>query len=85
MINVSNNYIVLPFKLRNTKLNINYNAVKEAHEFLSELNKNQIYSIIPVGNTEKNLEVYMINEKSISAVLTNFCREGTLSSYEPNK
>ena len=84
MIDVSNNYIVLPFKLTNTKLNINYNAVNEADEFLSELNKNQIYSVIPFGNPEKNLEVYLSNEKSISAVLTNFCREGTPSSYDPN-
>ena len=82
-INNTNNYIILPFKSNNIKISFNDDAFDKVKDFLSEMNKNQLYTLIPFGNPQKYIEFYLTMEKTIYSVLSNFCPEGTFSSYSP--
>ena len=83
LINNVNNYIILPFKSNNIKISFNDDAFDKVKDFLSEMNKNQLFTLIPFGNPQKYLEFYFTMEKTIYSVLSNFCPEGTFSSYSP--
>ena len=80
----SNNYIVLPFKIKNLEIDLNNNSINPIDNFLSEINKIQmLYSLIQFGEPPKYLEFYFTMEKSIYTVLSNFCPEETFSLYNP--
>ena len=83
LICTTNNYIILPFKSNNIKISFNDDAFDKVKDFLSEMNKNQLYTLIPFGNPQKYIEFYFTMEKTIYSVLSNFCPEGTFSSYSP--
>ena len=83
LLNNVNNYIILPFKSNNIKISFNDDAFDMVKDFLSEMNKNQLYTLIPFGNPQKYIEFYFTMEKTIYSVLSNFCPEGTFSSYSP--
>lgn len=84
LFNCSNNYIVIPFNSKNLEMNLNDNSVNEVENFLSEINKIELlYSLIQLGAPLKNLELYFTMEKTIYTILSNFCPEGTFSSYSP--
>ena len=84
LINNANNYIILPFKSNNIEISFNDDAFDKVKDFLSEMNKNQLFTLIPFGNPQKYIEFYFTMEKTIYSVLSNFCPEGTFSSYSPH-
>ena len=87
IIKYSNNYIILPFKSTHLNLNLNDNYDKKIYYvdfLLSELNKNQLYSIVPIGNPPKNLEFYFTMDNTLYPVLSGYCPNESISSYNPN-
>ena len=53
-INLSNNYIIFPFKITNSKLNITYDDSSNfVTRFLSEIDKNRIYTNVSIGEPKK--------------------------------
>ena len=83
---INNEYIILPFKSTNIKINLynNNNSIDKVSYYLSELDANQIYSTIPLGNPAKSLEFYLTMDQSFFALLLNYCPIGSSSSYNPN-
>ena len=75
--------IVFPFKLTNLKMNINNDDTNIVDNFLSEINKNKIYSTIKIGNPSKNLELILSSNIFYYAIIQNFCPIGSDSSYNP--
>ena len=82
-INKSNNYIVLPLKFNNKKLKKYNNSKNQVDNILCEMNENQLYTIFSIGNPQKNIEFYLTNEKTFYAILSNYCSEESLSTYNP--
>ena len=82
LINNCYSYIILPFKSTNIEINLN-NSINQIEDILSEINKNQLYSFISFGNPQQNLEIYYTMEKSFYAILSNFCKKGTYTTYNP--
>ena len=83
---INNEYIILPFKSTNIKINLynNNNSIDKVSYYLSELDANQIYSTIPLGNPAKSLEFYLTMDQSFFALLSNYCLIGSSSTYNPN-
>ena len=81
-INLSNNYIIFPFKITNSKLNITYDDSSNfVTRFLSEIDKNRIYT--NVGEPKKNVIMFLTLEDSYFRILKNFCPKEMNSSYNP--
>lgn len=83
LIITSYNYIILPFKSTNISINLINTLTTPIENILSEINKNQLYSLVSFGNPPKNLEFYFTMKKSYYAILSNFCKNGTSTSYNP--
>jgi len=83
LINNSYTYIILPFKSTNIELNLNNTSTYQLENFLSEINKNQLYTLVPFGSPPQNLEIYLTMEKSFYAILSNYCKKGTSTIYNP--
>ena len=79
------NYIILPFYSTNIKLNLqeNINKFNSLEYLLSEINTNQIFSKIEIGNPPKIVEFYLSMDTTIYSVLSNFCPINSFSSYKP--
>ena len=83
-INLSNNYIIFPFKITNSKLNITYDDSSNfVTRFLSEIDKNRIYTNISIGEPKKNVIMFLTLEDSYFRILKNFCPKEMNSSYNP--
>ena len=80
----TNSYIVLPFKTTNIEINLNDNSKNKIDYFIKEINKNQLYTILSFGSPPKDIEFFLTSEKSFYAILSNFCFEDSLSTYNPN-
>ena len=85
IIKSSNSYIILPFNSTHISLNLNesINTINSLDYLLLEINKNQIFSNIQIGNPPKNIEFYLSMETTFYAILTNFCPQNSLSLYNP--
>ena len=85
LIGLSQNYIILPFNLMNLNLELNeyLNAFNKAENLLIELNKNQIYTKLPIGNPPRNVDFYFTMDNTIYGILSGYCPEGSYSSYNP--
>ena len=83
LIKKSDNFIVLPLKFTNKKIQINKDSKNKVNNFLSEINKNQIYAIFSIGSPPKEIEFYLTNEKTFYGILSNYCPEESVSSYNP--
>ena len=80
----ANNYIIFPFKLTNSKLNITYDDSSNfVNKFLSELDKNRIYTKIIIGEPKKEVAMFLTMEDSYFRILKNFCPKEVISSYNP--
>ena len=85
--NIKNEYIILPFKSANININLNNNnnnIIDKVSNYLTELDTNQIYSTLSIGNPTKSLEFYLTMQQSFFAILSNYCPLGSYSSYNPN-
>ena len=83
-INLSNNYIIFPFKITNSKLNITYDDSSNfVTRFLSEIDKNRIYTNVSIGKPKKNVILFLTLEDSYFRILKNFCPKEMNSSYNP--
>ena len=80
----SNNYIILPFKTTNFPFHEPRNNMSNIENFLSQINNNQLYTSISLGNPAKNIDFYLSMEQLGFSVLTNNCKKGSNSSYSPN-
>ena len=86
IIKYSNNYIIMPFKSTHLNLNLNDDYDKKFYYIdflLSELNKNQLYSIVPIGNPPKNLEFYFTMDNTLYSLLSGYCPNESISYYNP--
>ena len=83
IINQSNNYIILPFKSTHLDLNFKLNKLDSAEYLLSEINKNQIYTTVSIGNPPKIIEFYFTMDNMIYTILSGFCPNESLSNYNP--
>ena len=83
LIKKSDNFIVLPLKFTNKKIQVYKNSTNKVNNFLSEINKNQIYAIFSIGSPPKEIEFYLTNEKTFYGILPNYCPEESVSSYNP--
>lgn len=81
LVKISNNYIVLPFKITNIPFQETNDSIIE--NFLSQININQLYTTISFGNPPKNIDFYLSMEQLVFSVLSNNCIKGSESSYDP--
>ena len=86
LIDHSNNYIIFPFKSTKISLDLDdYSHKKNPIDFLlPELNKNQLFTTISIGNPPNDLEFYFTMDNNLYGILSGYCRKGSLSSYNPN-
>jgi len=85
LIDLSKNYIILPFNMMNLNLRLNelLNEFNPAESLLGEINKNQIYTKLPIGNPAKNIDFYFTMDNTIYGILSGYCQESSNSSYNP--
>ena len=85
LIEISKNYIVLPFNLMNLNLKLNeyLNVFNSAESLLIEINKNQLYTKLQIGNPSKDIDFYFTMDNNIYGILSGYCPEGSYSSYNP--
>ena len=84
LIQLCNNYIILPFTSINPSYNLTYdNSSDFISKFTNELNKKKLYTKIPIGES-KNDSIFFLTMKDYFAVIKNSCPKGTKESfYEP--
>ena len=81
----SNCYIVLPFKFTNIPFQESNNSSYSIIEnFLSQININQLYTTLSLGNPPQNIDFYLSMEQIYFSVLKNNCLKGSNSSYNPS-
>ena len=81
----SNCYIVLPFKLTTIPFKESSNSSHSMFEnFLSQININQLYTTLSLGNPSRNIDFYFSMEQVYFSVLKNNCLKGSNSSYDPS-
>ena len=81
---LSNSYIILPFKSVNPKYNISNGDSKNfVINFLKEMDKNKIYSKIQIGEPTKEVLMYLSMEDSYFAIIKNYCSKEVISTYDP--
>ena len=84
-INLSNNYIIIPFKSTKKNYNITYNNSSDfTSEFKREMNKNQLYAEIPIGEPKKDA-LFFFTMNDYFGLLMNTCPKGMISLYHPYK
>ena len=84
-INLSNNYIIFPFKITNSKLHISYDDSSNfVTKFLEEIDKNRIYTNLSIGEPKDNVIMFLTLEDSYFRILKNFCPKEIISSYNPH-
>ena len=81
----ANNYIIFPFKLTNSKFNITYDDSSNfVTKFLSQLDRNRIYTKILIGEPKRDLAMLLTMEDSYFRILKDFCPKEVISSYNPH-
>ena len=84
LLKISNNYIVLPFKLTNISLSeINDTFDNPIEEILTKININKIYTSISFGDPSNNIDFYFSMTNFISSIDNNICLKDSKSSYNP--
>ena len=84
LLNLANNYIIFPFKLTNPKLNITYDDSSNfVTKFLSQIDKNRIYTKIPIGEPKKDIAVFLTMEYTYFGILKDSCPKEVFSTYNP--
>ena len=84
LIQLCNNYIILPFTSIKLPYNITFdNSSDFISKFTKELNKKKLYTKIPIGEPKKD-SIFFLTMKDYFAVIKNSCTNGTIESlYEP--
>ena len=83
-IKLINTYIIFPFKLTKLELNITYDdSPNFVTKFLSQLDKNRIYTKLPIGEPKKEVAMFLTMEDSYIGILKDFCLKGVESTYNP--
>ena len=81
----SNNYIIIPFKSAYKNYNLTYdNSSNFISKFRKEMDKNQLYVKIPIGEPKKDT-IFFFTNKNYFALLMNTCPKGMHSLYDPYK
>ena len=81
----SNNYIIIPFKSAYKNYNLTYdNSSNFISKFRKEMDKNQLYANIPIGEPKKDA-IFFFTNKNYFALLMNTCPKGMHSLYDPYK
>jgi hypothetical protein len=84
IIELSNSYIVFPFKSTNPKLNIIYNTSSNfVNKFMEEMDKNKIYTTIHIGEPKKEIVMYLSMLDSYFGIMKDYCTQEVISTYDP--
>ena len=84
LIELSNNYIVFPFKSTNPKLNIIYDTSSNfVNKFMEEIDKNKLYTTILIGEPKKELVMYLSMLDSHFGIMKDYCTKEVISTYDP--
>ena len=84
LIELSNNYIVFPFKSTNPKLNIIYDTSSNfVNKFMEEIDKNKLYTSILIGEPKKELVMYLSMLDSHFGIMKDYCTKEVISTYDP--
>ena len=84
-INFSYEYLVIPFKNKNTRQPQSFNFKSITGEEFLEFNKNKLISSISLGTPFKTLELYLTMDYRLFFIGKGYCLKDSKSSYEPNK
>ena len=84
LIELSNCYLVFPFKSTKLKLNIVYDSSSEfVTNFMDEMSKNKLYTTISVGDPQKEVVMYLSMLDSYFGIMKNYCTKDVISTYDP--
>ena len=84
LIELSNAYLVFPFKLTNLKLNIAYdNSSDFVNKFMKEMSKNKLYTTITIGEPQKEVIMYLSLLDSYFGIMKDYCTKDVISTYDP--
>ena len=84
-INFSYEYLVIPFKNKNTRQPQSFNFKSITGEEFLEFNKNKLISSISLGTPFKTLELYLTMDYRLFFIGKGYCLKDSKSSYDPNK
>ena len=84
-INFSYEYLVIPFKNKNTRQPQSFNFKSITGEEFLEFNKNKLISSISFGTPFKTLELYLTMDYRLFFIGKGYCLKDSKSSYDPNK
>ena len=85
LINISYEYIVIPFKNINTKSPSSYNFNSITGEQFLEFSTNKLISSISLGVPPKSLELYLTMDYKLFFIGKGYCYKDAKSFYEPIK
>ena len=84
LIELSNSYLVFPFKTTNLKLNIVYDSSSDfVNKFMEEMSKNKLYTTISVGDPKREAVMYLSMLDSYFGIVKNYCTKDVTSTYDP--
>ena len=84
-VNFSYEYLVIPFKNKNTRQPQSFNFKSITGEEFLEFNKNKLISSISLGTPFKTLELYLTMDYRLFFIGKGYCLKDSKSSYDPNK
>ena len=84
-VNFSYEYLVIPFKNKNTRQPQSFNFKSITGEEFLEFNKNKLISSISFGTPFKTLELYLTMDYRLFFIGKGYCLKDSKSSYDPNK
>ena len=81
----SNNYIILPIKFTNPKLNITEDngSFNYVTKLLAQIDKNRIYTKIKMGEPKKDIIIFLSMEDLYFGILKDYCPKEAISEYNP--
>ena len=84
LLELSNSYLVFPFKTTNLKLNIIYDSSSDfVNKFMEEMSKNKLYTTISVGDPQKEVVMYLSMLDSYFGIMKYYCTKDVTSTYDP--
>ena len=85
IINISYEYLVIPFKNLNTRQPQSFNFKSITGEEFLEFSKNKLKSSISFGTPFKTLELYLTMDYRLFFIGKGYCLKDSKSSYDPSK
>ena len=84
LLQLSYNYIVFPFKSTNPELNIIDDSSSDfVIKFMEEMDKNKLYTVIPIGDPRKEVVMYLSMLDNYFGIMKDYCTKEVISTYNP--